>query len=102
MRYLSFFMRAALLAVVLIAAPSIADAASSADNALAKAVSEKLMEGSNDFDATNIIVTSEDGVVNLRGETPDGKSIKRMEDIAQSVPGVKRVESQIDVTNQGR
>lgn len=102
MKHLSLFARAALVAMVLVAAPSLSGAASPSDDALAKAVSEKLMEGKNDFDATSIIVTSEDGVVYLRGETMDRSAIGRMETVAGEVPGVKRVESQIDVTNEGR
>ena len=100
MKLFSFFMRAALVAMLLIAAPYAADAASPADEALAKAVSEKLMDGKNNFDATSVIVTAEDGVVYLRGELTQNQgqgAIKRMENAAMEVPGVKRVDADIDV-----
>ncbi|SBV92092.1 putative Transport-associated protein [uncultured delta proteobacterium] len=97
MRHISLFARAALVAMILVAAPSFAGAASSSDAALANAVSDKLMEGKNDFDATSIIVTSEDGVIHLRGSVQKRGEIQRMEEVAKRVPGVKSVESQIDV-----
>lgn len=101
MKHLSLFARAALVAVILVAAPSFSDAASPSDDALAQAVSDKLMDGENNFDATSIIVTSEDGVINLRGEAQSRGAIKRMEAVAAKVPGVKRVESQISVMRDG-
>lgn len=101
MKHISLFARAALVAIILVAAPSFAGAASSTDAALADAVSDKLMEGKNNFDATSIIVTSEDGVVHLRGSAKNMAEVKRMEATAEKVPGVKRVESQIDLIQEG-
>lgn len=91
----------ALLAVLLLAGPQVAAAGSSNDVALAKAVQEKLMSDTS-FDATSIIVTSEDGVVHLRGSVNTEKEVEPMKTAAESVPGVQRVETQIDVNNGNR
>ena len=101
MKRIIAFTSAALAAMVLIATPYAANAASSSDDALAKAVSERLMEGRNDFDATSVIVTAEDGVVFLRGDMPgDREAVGRMGYTAERVPGVKRVEMQIDILEE--
>lgn len=91
---------ATLAAVLLIAAPMVASAASS-DEALAKEVSAQLMDNKK-FDATNIIVTAKDGVVHLRGEVQKASEAKAMEEAAKGVPGVQGVEAQIDVLNKDR
>ncbi len=96
MRYISLIARAALLAVILVAAPQISDAASPADEALAKAVSRKLMDDKN-FDATNLIVTAEDGKVFVRGQMKRNSDINKVRSSVMGVPGVKTVVEEIDV-----
>lgn len=97
MKALSIFARSvALLAVLLIAAPQIAGAASPADEALQKAVSERLMTDKQ-FDATDVIVNAEDGVIKLRGQVKNSKDVQLMKNSAEAVPGVNRVDTMIDV-----
>ena len=97
MKALSIFARSvALLAVLLIAAPQIAGAASPADEALQKAVSERLMTDKQ-FDATDVIVNAEDGVIKLRGQVKNSKDMQLMKNSAEAVPGVNRVDTMIDV-----
>ena len=43
-----------------------------------------------------------DGVVRLRGEVQRMSEVRQIEEAAMSVPGVKRVQNEIDVMNQGR
>ena len=97
MKVFSFVLRSALFCgILLFAAPLIASAGP-ADDALAKSVEQKLMQGGTNFDATNIIVNSDNGAVNLRGEVKSEKEKRMIEDAAKMVPGVKSVTSEIDV-----
>ncbi len=98
MRYVSFFSRVLLFAVLLVAAPQLSGAASPADEMLDSAVSKRLMEDKH-FDATNIIVTSENGNVYLRGEMRSPADLKTLREAAMSVPGVKNVTMQVEVLN---
>lgn len=97
MKYVWLFTRTALLAVALVAVPVFAGAESPADDMLAKNVEEELMKGKQGFDATGIIVTADDGVVHLRGKTAKVKDVSAMKDAAMKIPGVRGVETQIDV-----
>jgi hypothetical protein len=47
----------------------------------------------------NIIVLSEHGIINLRGEAPDSASRYRAEDIAKRTPGVRTVVNDIVITS---
>ena len=97
MKIMSYALRAFVFCgIVLLSAPAIAGAASS-DASINQSVQDSLMSGGKNFDATNIIVNTEDGVVNLRGSARSDAEVKRIEDAAKLVPGVKAVESQIDV-----
>lgn len=97
MKFVSLLARTALLAVILVTIPVIVGAASPADAELAKAVEHELMEGKQPFDATSIIVSAEDGKVNLRGTVQKEMEVTSMKNAAMRVPGVKSVETQIDV-----
>lgn len=99
MRYLYTVARAAALVAVLLLAAPIAASANPADEALAKKVSEQLMENKS-FDATNIIVTAKEGVVQLRGEVKKASDLKAIEEAAKGIPGVQRVETEVDVMGQ--
>ena len=102
MKSLSFIAKSlALLAVLLLAGPQFVAANSSDDAALTRAVQKKLMSGTG-FDATSVIVTSEGGVVHLRGSVNTDNEVEPMKTAAESVPGVRRVETQIDVNNSDR
>lgn len=99
MRHLYALARtAALVAALLIAAPMVTSAAPE-DEGLAKKVSEELIENKS-FDASNITVTAEDGIVYLRGQTQNGSDVMAMENAAKQVPGVREVKSQVDVAAQ--
>ena len=97
MKFVSMLARTALLAVVLVTIPALAGAASQTDAELAKSVENVLMEGKQPFDATSIIVNAKDGAVSLRGSVQKENEVASMKDAAMSVPGVKSVETQIDV-----
>jgi Predicted periplasmic or secreted lipoprotein len=97
MKYVSLLARTAFLAVILVSLPAFAGAASTADAELAKAVSHELMEGKQPFDATDIIVSAEDGVVHLRGSVENATEVDPMKSAAMRVPGVKDVETLINV-----
>lgn len=106
MKKISLIASALVIAVLLVAAPQFAGAASPDDDALARAVSEKLMSD-KEFDATSIIVTAKDGVVLLRGESTetdvekDKAAEEAMKQSAMGVPGVKRVDIDITSGNAG-
>lgn len=102
MKAFSLMLRSALFCgVLLLAAPMAADAGP-VDDALSKAVEKQLMSGATGFDATNISVSSKDGVVRLLGEVNNLDDVKAIEDAAMAVPGVKRIDNEISVTgNEG-
>lgn len=88
----------ALVAALLIASPQAASAVTP-DETLAQQVAKQLMENKN-FDATDITVTAKDGIVHLRGQMRKGSEVKAMREAAKAVPGVKGVETQVDVAGQ--
>ncbi|CAK7064484.1 MAG: hypothetical protein DELT_01583 [Desulfovibrio sp.] len=97
MKALTIFIRtAAFLAVILLAAPQFAAASPADDQALQDAVADKLMK-SKSFDATSVIVNAKDGAVELRGHVIDMKEVTLIKEATESVPGVRSVNTEIDV-----
>lgn len=92
----------AVAAVVTFSVPQFASADSMTldDATLAGSVSEKLMD-STELDATSLIVTSEDGVVHIRGTVQEEGEAEAAKVIAESVPGVERVETHISIGEWG-
>lgn len=101
MRRTSYFLRAFVFCgALLLAAPVIVNAAPGDEN-ITKAVQHKLMGSGTDFDATNIIVNTDNGEVYLRGSVKRPDEVQRIKNAAEMVPGVKSVKTQIDVMRQG-
>lgn len=82
--------------IIALAAPLVSVAASN-DSAINKAVEDTLMKGGTNFDATDVIVNTKDGVVSLRGDVKTAKEAMAIKNAAEAVPGVKQVHSTIDV-----
>lgn len=89
----------ALLAVVILVLPCVANAVELDDKELAQEVEKQLMKN-KEYDATSIIVTSKDGVVRLRGSVRDEEAVSQMKNTAKGVPGVKEVKTHIDILMQ--
>ena len=99
MKSLSMFFRVvALAAVVMLAAPMVVHAATAQDQALEQSVKAKLKEGKN-YDATDVTVTVENGVVTLRGPVRRNHEVKAMQDAVETMPGVTSVNNQLKVNN---
>ena len=93
------FRLVAFCGIIALAAP-LAAVAAPGDNAITKAVENTLMKGGTPFDATDVIVSTKDGVVSLRGDVKTAQEAMQIKNAAEAVPGVKQVNSTIDVKNQ--
>jgi osmotically-inducible protein OsmY len=59
------------------------------------------LEQNGQIDASEINVRMKNGVVTLTGSVEDRQMKRLAEDIAENAPGVKEVQNQLRVTNQG-
>jgi len=100
MRYISLITRVVLFVFILALAPCIVGAASPQDAALASDVEKRLMTDKN-FDATNITVSAENGVIHLRGTLKSRVEAQKLINSAKKAPGVKDVTVQFDFSNDG-
>jgi len=71
---------------------------SEADREVTRLLREKVMEADGlSMNAQNIKIITKDGVVTLRGPVDSANEKGRIATLAQAVPGVKRVDNQLEI-----